>query len=306
VAAISRRDPDRGRAQAAELGVPFHADYRALVADPRVEAVVAVMPPTEHVAVVDAVLAARKPLLIEKPLAVGGREAFALARRIEDAGLPCLVAQTLRFSGLVRAVRELRPRLGRLSQLVLGQSFEPSRLDWLDDPATSGGGLILHTGVHEFDLVRHLLDGEVQWAQCVTARVATRRTEDSFVATLGARAGDGAEVLVGASASRATRSRYGEIRLLGENGQIFADHAHGSLQLLVDREVVLSRTVPDLPTVREVLRDFVAVVGGAPPAVTAADGAAAVEIADACARSAASGGRAAVRTPEELGRCHSS
>jgi predicted dehydrogenase len=306
VAAISRLDADRGRAQAAELGVSFHADYRDLVADPGVRAVVAVMPPTEHATVVDAVVAARKALLIEKPLAVSGVEAFRLARRIEAASIPCLVAQTLRFSAVVRAVRELRDRVGRLSQAILGQSFEPSRLAWLDDAGVSGGGIILHTGVHQFDLVRHLLDGEVEWAQCATAQVATRRTEDSFVAALGARSAAGDEVLAGVSASRATRSRYGEIRLLGEHGQISADHALGSIELIVERQVVLARKLPDAPTVREVLSEFAGVAAGRPPSVTAADGAAAVEIADACYRSARSGDRAAVRTPEELSSCHSS
>src|SRR5690606_33525839 len=128
----------QGRAQAAELGVRFHADHGDLVRDPAVRAVVAVLPPTEHPAVVDAVLAERKPLLIEKPLAVDGPTAASLAHRLRAASLPCLMAQTLRFSGVVRAVRELRSRIGRPSQLVLGQSFEPSRLDWLDDPAISG------------------------------------------------------------------------------------------------------------------------------------------------------------------------
>jgi predicted dehydrogenase len=306
VAAVSRRDVAAGSALAAELGVRFHTDYRDLIRDPSVRAVVAVVPPTENPSIVATAVAEGKPLLIEKPLAVGGVRAFALARQLEAAGLPCLMAQTLRFSGVVAAIGELRERIGRLHQMVLGQSFEPSRLAWLDDADVAGGGIILHTGVHLFDLVRHLSGGEVEWVQSAVARIETRRTEDSFVAALGVRAAAGGEVLAALSASRATRSRYGEIRLLGDGGQLVADHVLGSLELIVDREVVLARKVPDSPTVRDVLREFAAVAAGAPPSVTAADGAAAVEIADACYRSAETGGRVPVRTAEELSRCQSS
>jgi predicted dehydrogenase len=268
--------------------------------------VVAVLPPTEHPAVVAEVIAERKALLIEKPLAVDGATAFDLARRLRDAGVPCLMAQTLRFSAVVEAVRARCERIGPPSQLVLGQSFEPTRLDWLDDPAVSGGGILLHTGVHLFDLARHLGGGEAEWALCATTRVATRRTEDGFAATLGLRGPDGAPVLASLSASRATRSRYGEIRLIGPQGQLVADHVHGTVEHLVDRNVVSRESVPDVPTVREVLRELARVAAGAPPSVTAADGAAAVEIADACYRSAKSGARAAVRTEEEFPACHSS
>jgi predicted dehydrogenase len=304
VVAISRRDASAGKTQAAEIGARYHADFRDLIRDPEVKGVVAVLPPTFHPEVVSIAVAEGKPLLIEKPLAVTGEDAYALARRVREAGLPCLMAQTLRFSGVVRMVRDLLPRIGRVHQMVLGQSFEPSRLDWLDDDGVAGGGIVLHTGVHLFDLVRHL-GGEAAWAQCATARVATHRTEDGFVATLGVR-GTGGEILAGLSASRATRSRYGEIRMLGEHGQIVADHALNRIEVVVDRAVVLSEAVPDVPTVREVLREFSAVAAGAPPSVRLEDGAAAVEIADACYRSARTGARAAVRSEEEISSCRSS
>ncbi len=306
VAALSRRDAAAGRSEAASLGARFHADYRDLIHDPAVGAVVAVLPPTENPRVVEECVAAGRPLLIEKPLATSGAEAFALARRIREAGLPCLMAQTLRFSAVVRAVRELRPRLGRLSQVVLGQSFEPSRLAWLDDPAVAGGGNLLHTGVHLFDLARHLAEAEAEWALCATERVCTRRLEDSFACVLELRGAGGERLLAALSASRATRSRYGEIRLIGERGQIAADHVGGRVALLEDRRVALEREPADVPTVPEVLGEFVRVAAGAPPSVSADDGARAVEIADACRRSARSGRRERVRTEEEVERCPSS
>src|SRR5262249_58610185 len=45
VAALARRNADLGRAQAAALDCRYHTDWRALVDDPRVEAVIVVVTP---------------------------------------------------------------------------------------------------------------------------------------------------------------------------------------------------------------------------------------------------------------------
>jgi predicted dehydrogenase len=260
--------------------------------------VIAVVPPRLHAGIVEACVSAGRPLLIEKPFAMDASEAFRLRDRLESSRLPCLVAQTLRFSSVVRTVQEWLAEVGPPSQILLGQSFEPSRLGWLDDPTVSGGGNVLHTGVHMFDLLRHLTGGEVREAYCSVARVATRRTEDSFVASFTIEAPLG-PLLGAAAGSRATESRAGEIRIVAERGQIVADHVHRSVALLTDRRVVRAIEVPEIPTVREVLRAFLAVTRGEPAPVTPRDGAEAVAIADACYRSAESGARVRVRSGAE-------
>src|SRR5262249_56063520 len=76
--ALSRHDTTRGAAQADELGCRFHAEWQALVADPAVEGVVAVVPPALHRPIAEAVAAAGQALLIEKPLAPNGPHATLL------------------------------------------------------------------------------------------------------------------------------------------------------------------------------------------------------------------------------------
>src|SRR6516225_2522829 len=171
--ALSRHDATRGAAQARELGCRFHAEWQALVADPAVEGVVAVVPPALHRPIADAAAAAGKALLIEKPLATTGADAAAIARRVRQAAIPCLMAHTLRWNTVVRALRERMSNLGPLRALVVNQRFEPSSLDWLDRPELSGGGILLHTGVHSFDLVRWLTGAEVRRVWRRTARAAT-------------------------------------------------------------------------------------------------------------------------------------
>jgi predicted dehydrogenase len=292
IAALSRRDVDAGREQARALGCHFHADWRDLVADPDVDAVVSVVPPALHPTIAAAVAAAGKPLLIEKPLATTGARAMEAARTLRTSGIPVLMAQTLRWNTVVRTVRERLADFGRLRTVYLTQRFEPSPLAWLDDPEIAGGGLLLNTGVHSFDLVRWLTGSDVTRVWCRTARVVTRRTEDSFVAIL--ELGD-RDVMVTVSGSRATGARTGLIDLACEGGQLVGDHVQGVAWTARGLERTPLALGEPVPTVREALRAFVRLVlHGEPPPVTIEDGADAVLVAEACLRSAETGAAVAV------------
>lgn len=295
VVALSRQDAVRGVEQAREIGCAFHADWRALVADPAVAGVVAVVPPSLHRDVVDAVAAARKALLIEKPLSTTGADAIAIVRRIREAGIPSLMAHTLRWNTVVVALRERLAGLGPMRALVVNQRFEPSPLDWLDRPDVSGAGMVLHTGVHTFDLVRALTGAEVARVWCRTARAVTQRTEDNFLATLEL---VGSDALVAVGGARATAGRSGLVDIACRDAQVVADHQQHWMHTVVG----LKRTPVDLgpaaKTVREVLLAFVGLVRrGEQPPVAVEDGARAVLIAEACLRSAAAGGAATAVAP---------
>jgi predicted dehydrogenase len=148
--------------------------------------------------------------------------------------------------------------------------------------------------------VRYLTGAEALEVSCFAGRVATERTEDSFAATLFLGRPGGGTILAAISASRGTRSRYGEIRLIGAEGQIAADHAHHRVALLQGNRVVRDEQVPDVPTVREALAAFEHMVrGGESAPITPLDGVRAVAIVDACYRSLRSGRREAVVQAQE-------
>src|SRR5262245_46459467 len=58
--------------------IPIYDDYRAMIADPRVNAVVVVTPPSLCHAICLNAVQAGKPVLVEKPLALNGRDARAM------------------------------------------------------------------------------------------------------------------------------------------------------------------------------------------------------------------------------------
>jgi predicted dehydrogenase len=290
--ALSRRDRPAGEALAAARGCTFHADWRALVADPRVDAVVTVVPPILNVAIAEAASRAGKHLLLEKPLAASLADARRIARAVHESGVRAMVAQTLRFDATVTAVRAALPAIAPVHAVTLVQRFEPSPLAWLDRLAESGGGVLLHTGVHSIDLLRVLTEGEVVEVACMTSRVLTRETEDNFV--LLARL-DRDDLLAQIAGSRALGGRTGLIEVAGAHGQIVADHVRAEAWVAQGAARTPIPIADPVPTVRDVLCAFVAALReGGPMPVTVEDGMRAVAIIDAGYRSAARGG-AAVR-----------
>src|SRR5436190_3285264 len=76
-----RRDAEKAKAQSAKLGVPYEPELLRLIESPDVDALIAAVPAGEHEAVALAVARAKKPLLLEKPIA----PTLAAARRITAA-----------------------------------------------------------------------------------------------------------------------------------------------------------------------------------------------------------------------------
>lgn len=281
VAAITRRDRDAGERQAREFGCAFHADPEALIADPAVDAVVLVVPPVLNLRLVELAARAGKALLIEKPLARTVAECRAIAAATSRAGVPVMVAHTLRFSAVVKTIRDALPSIGTLHAVALTQRFEPSRLAWLDRPAESGGGILIHTGVHSFDLLRYLTGREARRVSASASRVATRATEDNFAATV--EMDDGLRAVI--AGSRATAARCGSIEVAGRDGQLSGDHIHGFAARLVGTTRTSLPVGPAVMTVQATLAEFAAALESRrAPAITLADGARSVAIAEACYR----------------------
>jgi predicted dehydrogenase len=282
---LCRRDEQAGREQAQRVGARFVGDFHEAARAADVEAVIAVVPPTLNAEICVAAARAGKALLVEKPLAVTTAEGLEIRRAVQSAAVPAMMAHTLRFNSVVRAARDAAQRLGPIHQVCLSQRFEPSRLDWIDDPRRSGGGNVLHTGVHSFDLLRFFTARDALAVCARVSRLFTARTEDNFVALFGF---DGP--LLGAVAgSRATASRSGAIEIVAERGQIVADHVGGSAVRIVGTRREPLAVDPPVHTVVETLRAFAALLRGARPApITLDDGLWAVAMAQACYRSAES------------------
>src|SRR5271169_1309085 len=99
--ALARRDIEAGRRQAAEFGCRAYADYRELIAAPDVDAVIVVVPPTAHPAIMEAAATARRAVLLEKPAAANLDDGQRILRAVRAANIPVMVAQTIRYASVV-------------------------------------------------------------------------------------------------------------------------------------------------------------------------------------------------------------
>jgi predicted dehydrogenase len=285
--AVSRRTRRTGREFAREHGLIHVDDPRELAARPEVDAVVLVLPPDLHAPAAIACLARGKPVLVEKPLAADRASALTVIHELERTGGWLMMAHTLRFDAVVMRLREQAARLGALRLVAINQRFEPTMRPWIDEPGP--GGILLNTGVHGFDLLRHLTGLEPVSIRAECTRSVTRRTDDGFAGTLRLEPGG---VLATIDNVRTTDSRSGRIEIVAEHGQVWGDHAHRTLVLVRGSAATDLGPVPPSPTVVAALGAFVSgVVEQAPPAVSAADGLAAVELAEAAALSAREGRR---------------
>lgn len=293
---MCRRDTDAGGALAAELKCEYEADALRLVSRSDIDAVILVTLPSLLEELTSAAIASGKRLLIEKPVALNLEAGARIAAQIDDSNAFCMAGQTLRFNTVANALRDRIAELGRLDSMVLSQRFPPQlQLGWLDDPACSGGGNILHTGVHCFDLIRYIGGMEPESVSCSMRSVHTKRTEDSFVSQL-----DLADTttLAMVTCSRTTQSRNGLIEITGENGQLVADHVLNTMYRIGSDGVTTINPGPAKHTVLEALRAFAADISAdRPPRISYHDGLAAVATATACYRSAASGRRERVVMP---------
>lgn len=158
-------DLDPARARAAQFHVPRAVSNPAhLLAFDDLDVVGVLTPPESHVDLAIAALDARRPVYVEKPLALDVPSCQRLLHHAHAARLPAVTGFHMRFHRLVRHARDIL-RSGALGPI------ESVRLAWhsprSDDgiPAWktrrhSGGGALIEIGVHHLDLVRFLLDDE--------------------------------------------------------------------------------------------------------------------------------------------------
>lgn len=285
-----RRDQAESSRLAAELGCQSFADYRELIASPGVDLVLVVVPPALHPEILDVAASCGRAVLLEKPAAVDLPSAARMLATVERTGIPVMVAQTLRYNGVVKALRQAIDEIGPVHALRISQRFEPSRPGWVDDPDLSGGGVLMLTGIHSFDMARHLTGLEVSHCLCEIGHAGTTvQTEDNFSAILSM--GEG-RVIAAVSGSRATLSRSGPVEITGERGLLFGDHALNFAWMVKGTSMTAIEVGPPVPTVRDTLAAFAAAVrGGQPMPVPLIDGLRAVAVVRSCYEAAAAGRR---------------
>ena len=261
--------------------------YRALIADPSVEAVVVVTPPSLCPEICLEAVKAKKPILIEKPLAPTGREARMMVAAAEEAALLLMTAQTLRFDSTILALKEHLPEIGRLRYATFTSRIETKASAHLRSPIIGQRGALLEFGIHLLDLVSFLTGEEIVAVRCELDRLPDVAPDTMAVVQVQTTSGLRCVLDV----ARVGAGRVARTEWVGTKGQIMADWFHQRVNGAIDDIASLEWAVQSQPTILATLRAFVhAIETKCPPPITGRDGCRAVEAADACYRSAELGG----------------
>lgn len=267
--------------------IPVFGDYRAMIADPRVQAVVVVTPPSLCHDICLAAVRAGKPILIEKPLATTGTEARAMVGAADQAGVLLMTAQTLRFDPAILLLKEQVRTIGPLQSAVLTSHIETKANVLPGSAAPVPLGALLELGVHLLDLVRFLTGEEIVEVRSMMAPMPSSAPE--IEAKVELRTAGGVSCVL--DIARVESRRVGTAEWVGTAGCVIADWPQRKVTRITASGRSDEWTVDPRPTVLATLEAFVrAIRTGMPPPVTGLDGCRAVEAADACYRSAAQGG----------------
>lgn len=215
--------PDNGARMAQQHGLTrAYATVEEVGADSEVEAVWIASPTGYHADQAIALIAARKSVLIEKPLALNLPEAERVMRSAHQAAGKVAVGFHQRFkTAHLRARQEVEAgAIGKLAYIrchyLTSYDAEPAK--WRRAIATSGGGWSINDiGTHLLDTVRFITRSDIVSAKAVSGSVRFNYETDDIVAgVLKLRNG----AIGSIEASTAIQGPETRLELIGQSGSI--------------------------------------------------------------------------------------
>jgi myo-inositol 2-dehydrogenase/D-chiro-inositol 1-dehydrogenase len=162
---------EASRAAVANSGAVVHADLDSMIASGGLDGVLVCAPSDRHLDTVRRLVAARLPILCEKPLGVVPSEAREAAKLANDASLPLQIGFWRRFVPMLKQLKE------RIDAGALGSIYAIACFQWDGQPPgayfrTHSGGIFVDMGVHEFDQARWLSGQEFVSSRSLASGVA--------------------------------------------------------------------------------------------------------------------------------------
>ncbi len=178
--ALWHHRPERLEQACAAAELPGFSDFDALLADPRVDALVIATPPEPRFALAQAAIAAGKHLLLEKPVALETAQIEALQRQALAAGVTVAVdfeyravPAFMQLAALLQQNAVGTPWLVKLDWLMGSRADASRPWNWYSQRA-AGGGVLGSLGTHAFDTLHWLL-GPARQVSCLRSMAIPHR-----------------------------------------------------------------------------------------------------------------------------------
>lgn len=188
IAVLVGRRAEATEAKAAALDIGrAETDYRRVLDDAAIDAVVIATPDDTHERIAIDALEAGKRVLLQKPMALSSEQCRAILAADERAGRHLTVSFMHRYFPEVRWLRRQieAGTLGAIHSVRLRNATPGADWnDWFFKPGNVSGGVVMQLGVHGIDLVQHLLGPiESVAADMTTARPERRLSDGRTVRT---------------------------------------------------------------------------------------------------------------------------
>lgn len=139
-----------------------YTSIEAMIADPQIDIIYIATPPGAHKEIAIQCAKAKKPVYIEKPLALNYMEALDIIDAFEESGTKAFVAYYRRRLPRFLKVKELLEQ-GAIGDVRFVQvlQYRPPTEDekeqsWRVQPEISGGGIFMDIAVHQLDILDFL------------------------------------------------------------------------------------------------------------------------------------------------------
>jgi predicted dehydrogenase len=287
--------PERAEALAAKYGAKAYPSIEALLAADKPDIVDICVPTPAHVPVALTACEARIPTILEKPIARTLAEAHTIVTAFREASVPILPAHVVRFFPDYFEARD-KARAGAVGapatvRLTRGGPQPHGTQDWYLD-ADSSGGVLIDLMLHDFDWLRWTF-GDVERVTASGLMAQGVKGRDYALAVIRMKNGVIAHVEGTWVHSDGFRT---QIEIAGDKGVMDYNSQYPfTFRLRRDEsEERLAVPIPESPLLigpyTAELSELVGALTGGPAArVTIEDGLAALEIGEACWRSAETG-----------------
>lgn len=149
---------------ASQRGIKAYGNVQELVEDPSIDIVCICTPSGFHASQALEVLAKRKHVIVEKPMAITVDEADQLIQACKDNGVQLGVISQLRFAEGIKKLKEAVEQ-GILGKIVMGDlamKFYRSQDyyntgGWRGTWKMDGGGALMNQGIHGIDLLQYVM-----------------------------------------------------------------------------------------------------------------------------------------------------